>query len=136
LQYCCIAISFYRNIACKNRSCDASQTVRCIFFHFISRIEEILAELQFSFVCFLVGQNYDSFERWKKLLEMILTCDEALTKYPQLYNTLITDMHFQVSDSFCHVFVLSSFFKFGPYDVAGYSVLGPFWQTKLSDSFG
>jgi len=64
------------------------------------RIEEILAELQFSFVCFLVGQNYDSFERWKKLLEMILTCDEALNKYPQLYNTLITDMHFQVRRRF------------------------------------
>jgi hypothetical protein len=30
------------------------------------------------------------------LLEMVCTCDEAINKYPQLYNTLITDMHFQV----------------------------------------
>ncbi len=66
------------------------------FFALFFRVEEILAELQFSFVCFLVGQHYDSFERWKKLLEMVCTCDEAINKYPQLYNTLITDMHFQV----------------------------------------
>ena len=27
-----------------------------------SRNDEILGELQFSFICFLVGQNYDAFE--------------------------------------------------------------------------
>ena len=64
------------------------------FFH---RIEEILAELQFSFVCFLVGQHYDSFEHWKKLLVMLCTCEDAIIEHSQLYNNLISEMYYQVS---------------------------------------
>merc|ERR1712173_403601 len=37
---------------------------------------EALAELQFSFVCFLVGQHYDSFERWKQILRIFCQSDE------------------------------------------------------------
>ena len=59
-------------------------------------MEEVLAELQFSFVCFLCGQHYDSFEQWKVLLRLICSCDEAMVKYPDLYLALIMDMHFQV----------------------------------------
>ena len=33
-----------------------------------SHIEEVLVELQFAFLCFLVAQNYDSFEHWKQLV--------------------------------------------------------------------
>ena len=29
---------------------------------------EVLAELQFAFLAFLVGQSYDSFEQWKQLV--------------------------------------------------------------------
>ena len=61
-----------------------------------NQIEEVLGELQFSFVCFLVGQNYDSFEQWKMLLKMLLTSDDALARYTHLYLTLINDLHFQV----------------------------------------
>ena len=59
-------------------------------------IEEILVELQFSFLCFLVGQNYDSFCQWKQLVAMLCGCGEALLKYPQLFLNFISDMHFQV----------------------------------------
>lgn len=63
-----------------------------------NQIHEVLGELQFSFVCFLVGQHYDSFEQWKHLLEMLCTCEEAMLKYPDLYLTLISDMHFQIRE--------------------------------------
>ena len=67
------------------------------FPYFLSfRSEEVLAELQFSFICFLVGQHYDSFEHWKHLLKLFCSADEALVKYADMYLTLITDMHFQV----------------------------------------
>nr|ACO15250.1 C20orf4 homolog [Caligus clemensi] len=46
---------------------------------------EVLAEVQFSFICFLVGLHYDSFEHWKSLLIMLCTCDDALSKYPELF---------------------------------------------------
>ena len=61
-----------------------------------SQNDEALAEVQFSFVCFLVGQHYDSFEQWKQLLKLFCQSDEALSIYPDLYLALIQDMHFQV----------------------------------------
>ena len=57
---------------------------------------EALAELQFSFVCFLVGQHYDSFEQWKQLLKMFCQSDRALSERPDLYMALVQDLHFQV----------------------------------------
>jgi len=60
--------------------------------------DEILGELQFSFICFLVGQNYDAFEQWKQLLKMFCTCDEALATQTHLYMTLISDLHFQIRE--------------------------------------
>merc|ERR1719184_364770 len=60
--------------------------------------EEALAELQFSFVCFLVGQHYDSFEQWKQLLRIYCQSDEALSKYPTLFLGLIHDLHFQIRE--------------------------------------
>ena len=66
------------------------------FYSLFIRIDEVLAELQFAFVCFLVGQHYDSFEHWKKLLVMFCTCEEAILENPQLYMKLISEMYFQV----------------------------------------
>ncbi|QQP35131.1 C20orf4 -like protein, partial [Caligus rogercresseyi] len=60
-----------------------------------NHVNEVLAEVQFAFICFLVGQHYDSFEQWKNLLIMLCSCDDALTKYPDLFSCLITDIYFQ-----------------------------------------
>ena len=40
--------------------------------------KELLGELQFAFVSFLLGENYDSFEQWKALLVLICHCQQAL----------------------------------------------------------
>ena len=61
-----------------------------------SETEEVLAELQFSFACFLVGMNYDRIERWKKLEAMFCNCDEALVKHNQLFLNFISDLYFQM----------------------------------------
>eukprot|EP00096_Caligus_rogercresseyi_P014423 TRINITY_DN6939_c0_g1_i2.p1 TRINITY_DN6939_c0_g1~~TRINITY_DN6939_c0_g1_i2.p1 ORF type:complete len:105 (-),score=11.21 TRINITY_DN6939_c0_g1_i2:283-597(-) len=70
-----------------------------------NHVNEVLAEVQFAFICFLVGQHYDSFEQWKNLLIMLCSCDDALTKYPDLFSCLITDIYFQIKevpeDFFC-----------------------------------
>ena len=68
------------------------------------RTDEILAELQFSFVCFLVGQHYDSFEQWKRLLRLFCQCHDAVANHTELYLALISDMHFQVRPS-CETFL-------------------------------
>ena len=67
-----------------------------LFIALQDSIEEVLVELQFSFLCFLVGQNFDSFSQWKQLVAMLCGCGEALLKYPQLFLNFISDMHFQV----------------------------------------
>ncbi len=36
-----------------------------IKFFLVFSQTEVLGELQFAFLCFLVGQNYDCFEQWK-----------------------------------------------------------------------
>lgn len=59
---------------------------------------EALAELQFAFVCFLIGRNYDSFEHWKCLLSLFCGCDEALNKRPSFFLALMADLHFQVRE--------------------------------------
>ena len=50
---------------------------------------ELLGELQFSFVCFLIAHVYDGFEHWKQLVHVLCSCDEALHTHSQLYMDLI-----------------------------------------------
>jgi A1 cistron-splicing factor AAR2 len=62
--------------------------------------EEILAEFQFSFTTFLYGQNYDSFEQWKKMLEIICRSDECmeLASYEDFYANFLTVLYFQLKE--------------------------------------
>ena len=58
----------------------------------------ILGELQFAFICFLIGQNYDGFEQWKKLVHLLCSCEEAISVYPELYSNFITVLHRQLTE--------------------------------------
>jgi len=40
--------------------------------------DELLAELQFAFVSFLIAQSYEGFEHWKKLVELICRCQSLI----------------------------------------------------------
>ena len=59
---------------------------------------EILAELQFSFLCFLVGMNQDSFEHWKKLVIMLCSCDEGMVQYSDLFIKFVNVLYFQMQE--------------------------------------
>ena len=65
----------------------------------------ILGEVQFSFICFLVAQNYDSFEHWKRLLCLICNCDKLLSEMPQLFDIFIMVLHFQLREAPSDFFV-------------------------------
>ena len=58
----------------------------------------ILGEVQFAFICFLIGQNYDSFEHWKWLVHIICTSDEALQTHAKLFIDFIGVLHFQIRE--------------------------------------
>eukprot|EP00347_Sterkiella_histriomuscorum_P015680 403356101 len=48
----------------------------------------LLGELQFAFVTFLLGENLDSYEQWKRMISMLTTCDQALTQSDQMTQDL------------------------------------------------
>eukprot|EP00039_Didymoeca_costata_P017072 m.313569 g.313569 ORF g.313569 m.313569 type:complete len:341 (+) comp16491_c4_seq1:88-1110(+) len=60
---------------------------------------QILGELQFAFVCFLIGHVYDAFEQWKKLIVLLCTCDDALDKHPDLFFEFIGVLHFHLKET-------------------------------------
>ena len=59
---------------------------------------ELLAELQFAFLAFLVGQNYDSFEQWKRLVVLLCTCDQGIIDHPALFKDFLGDLYFQMKE--------------------------------------
>ncbi|XP_064321124.1 protein AAR2 homolog isoform X2 [Phalacrocorax carbo] len=59
---------------------------------------DLLAELQFAFVCFLIGNVYDAFEHWKRLLNILCRSENAIGKYRDLYINLISVLYHQLSE--------------------------------------
>jgi len=47
--------------------------------------KEFLGELQLSFVCLLIAQNYAGLIQWKNLVQLICSCKEALETYAETF---------------------------------------------------
>jgi len=58
--------------------------------------EDVLRELQLSFVAFLVGQVWAGWERWGALLRLLCHAERLLLQRPQLYAKLLPTLHFQI----------------------------------------
>ncbi|XP_015234733.1 PREDICTED: protein AAR2 homolog [Cyprinodon variegatus] len=58
----------------------------------------LLGELQFAFVCFLVGNVYEGFEHWKRLMALLCRSEEAMRKRKELYLGLITVLYHQLGE--------------------------------------
>lgn len=58
----------------------------------------LLGEIQFSFICFLIGQVYDAFDQWKKLVHLMCSSVDALKDRTDLYMKFISVLHFQVQE--------------------------------------
>ncbi|KAM4571610.1 protein AAR2 homolog [Fundulus diaphanus] len=58
----------------------------------------LLGELQFAFVCFLLGNVYEGFEHWKSLLALLCRSEEAMRKRKELYLGLITVLYHQLGE--------------------------------------
>lgn len=59
---------------------------------------ELLGELQFSFVLFLVGHSLDAFEHWKRLVRLLCNCVDALGSRPQFFVDFISVLETQVTE--------------------------------------
>ncbi|PSN50423.1 Protein AAR2 [Blattella germanica] len=57
---------------------------------------DLIGEMQFAFVCFLVGHSLDAFEHWKRLVRLVCSCDDAVSKRREVYDEFITAIEAQV----------------------------------------
>ena len=49
-----------------------------------------LGEMQFAFVCFLVGQSFEAFDQWKGMVDLLCSSERALLGKEILKNFLVT----------------------------------------------
>ena len=59
---------------------------------------DILGEIQFAFVCFLMGQVFDGFNQWKSLVTLMCSCEEAIGTHEELYSNFISMMHYHIKE--------------------------------------
>lgn len=60
----------------------------------------ILGEIQFAFVCFLLGQVFDAFEQWKQLVHLLCSSEEAIADpaHKTLYINFLSTLHFHLRE--------------------------------------
>lgn len=58
----------------------------------------VLGELQFAFVCFLVGNVYDGFEQWKSLVSLMCNSEAAIRARPSMYLALLNVLYYQLNE--------------------------------------
>lgn len=78
-----------------HHSIDSSYILGIILKSYQRQLD-ILGELQYAFICFVVGQNYEAFEQWKKLVHVLCYCDENMSQYAELYNSFLMILYYQI----------------------------------------
>ena len=59
---------------------------------------DMVGEMQFAFVCFLVGHSLEAFEHWKKLVNLLCSCDDAVSKRREVYDEFLTAVEAQLPE--------------------------------------
>lgn len=59
----------------------------------------ILGELQMAYIAFLLGQNYDGFEQWRSLLQLLCNCETAASRRTELFGELCRTFFAQLSQA-------------------------------------
>ncbi len=77
---------------------DSSHQLTCfISANQLDTEMDVLGEIQFTFVCFLVGQVYEGFEHWKHLVQLLCSASQALVDRPALYRQFLPTLFFQLN---------------------------------------
>lgn len=59
---------------------------------------DFLGEVQFAYICFLIGGNLDAFEHWKELVGVLCSCQKAITKHRIIYDHLSDMLEIQINE--------------------------------------
>ncbi|XP_069682395.1 protein AAR2 homolog [Periplaneta americana] len=78
-----------------HHSLDSSYVLETIIANFPSPVD-IVGELQFAFVCFLVGQSLEAFEHWKRLVGLLCSCEDAIPKRREVFDEFLTVLENQL----------------------------------------
>ncbi|XP_066526443.1 protein AAR2 homolog [Hoplias malabaricus] len=80
-------------------SMDFSYALNCLLeSHYKDQPLNVLGELQFAFVCFLIGNVYEAFEHWKSLLALLCKSEDAIKDRKDLYLGLISVLYHQLGE--------------------------------------
>lgn len=66
---------------------------------------DFLGEIQFAYICFLIGGNLDAFEHWKQLVGLLCNCQKAISKYRTIYDHLPDMLETQIYEIPCDFLV-------------------------------
>ncbi|KAL0882566.1 hypothetical protein ABMA27_001019 [Loxostege sticticalis] len=58
----------------------------------------IIGELQFAYICFLIGHSLDAFEHWKSLVILFCSCDDAISKYKTVFYHFVKTLETQIEE--------------------------------------
>jgi A1 cistron-splicing factor AAR2 len=86
------AIGRERSLAAQDRSWALGQLIENV----CEDSMDVIGELQFCFVSLLTLNNNSCLEQWKRLLGLVLTCQEAVQTYPELFVKFLATLRLQL----------------------------------------
>ena len=79
-------------------SIDQSHRLEQLMSSLARRGDELLGEIQFAFVCFLVAQVYDAFEQWKRLVSLMCNSERSVCEHTSVYASLVQLLHAELTE--------------------------------------
>ncbi|RVE43529.1 hypothetical protein evm_011814 [Chilo suppressalis] len=58
----------------------------------------IIGELQFAYLCFLIGHSLDAFEHWKSLIILLCSCDDAIQRHKSIFFHFVKSLQTQIDE--------------------------------------
>jgi len=69
-----------------------------VLSEFNGNYNDYLGEMEYAFLSFLLGQNYDSFEQWKKMLVLLCSCDKASREKEEFFVDFLKVIYYQIQE--------------------------------------
>lgn len=92
---------------------DNSYLLEQLIDHHAMDENRALGELQLAFIVFLIGQNYEAFEQWKRLFQLICKSSQAMTIRTEFFINFIRVIYYQLkevpSDTFIDILENNNF---------------------------
>lgn len=63
---------------------------------FNDKDNELLGEFQFSFISFLIGENYESLLQWRNLIALLSSCEKAINEKQKLFCSFVEILYHQL----------------------------------------